>query len=390
MIKKLGLIVNFILILSLLTACTKSITVTIIDNGKENSFDTKTGITVAECLEQADITISTKDEVEPSLDSKLTEDTKKIAVRRYAKVSVRKGQETKTVELHGATVQDAIYKSGFTIEEGEEPDHSLDEYLTDGMTICISKEINVKIESDGETNELKTRAITVEDLLFEQGIELDEDDELSVNKNTLLENGMTITVYRVEYKTETRTEKIEFDTENQSDDSMYEGESSTIQEGKDGEKEVTYKVKYVNGKEDSKELISEKTTKNPTNKIVAIGTKKKTNYTQYLGTWSYVFDNNGQLDNNHALVTSVTFTEINGTTAKFRIFKGNIVAVTEIDATGEIVDGKIQFSYDKDGWLSSGHGTITLNDDSIHLYAVVDSRGSTARITLDCDNDLTR
>lgn len=130
----------------------------------------------------------------------------------------------------------------------------------------------------------------------------------------------------------------------------------------------------------------------PTEKPTEAPTKaaSSSEYSSYLGTWSYVFDNNGELDRDHALVTEVTFNEINGSIASFRIFKGNIVALTDIEATGEIIDGKIDFSYDMDGWGSSGHGTITLNGDAIHLYATVDNRGSGARITLESDDDLTR
>ena len=117
---------------------------------------------------------------------------------------------------------------------------------------------------------------------------------------------------------------------------------------------------------------------------------EESDYSAYLGTWKYVFDNDGQLDEDHAMVTAVTFNSINGTTANITIFKGNISKVCEIDVTAEIIGGKIDFSYEKDGWMNSGHGTITLNGDSIHLYAEVDSFGKNARMGLVCDDDLTR
>lgn len=113
-------------------------------------------------------------------------------------------------------------------------------------------------------------------------------------------------------------------------------------------------------------------------------------YESYLGTWKYVSNGSGIPDDPYAMVTSVTFNEINGSTADLRIFKGNTAKVCEIEVTAEIVDGKIDFSYDKDGWENSGHGTITLNKDSVHLYSVVDSYGPNARMGLDCDNDLAR
>jgi len=103
-----------------------------------------------------------------------------------------------------------------------------------------------------------------------------------------------------------------------------------------------------------------------------------------------VFDNNGLLDNDHAMVTSVTFNEINSNNVYLTIFKGNISKVCEIDVYGQIIDGKIDFSYDKDGWENSGHGTIVLNENSIYLFADVDSYGPNARMGLVCDETLTR
>ena len=116
----------------------------------------------------------------------------------------------------------------------------------------------------------------------------------------------------------------------------------------------------------------------------------QSDYSSYLGSWNYVFDNNGELDENYAVVTSVTFNEINGTDVNLTIFKGNISKVCQIDITGKIIDNKIDFSYEKDGWENSGHGTISLNGDSIHLYAEVDSYGPNARMGLECDDDLTK
>ena len=53
---------------------------------------------------------------------------------------------------------------------------------------------------------------------------------------------------------------------------MNEGESEVTRKGEKGEKEVTYKVKYVDGKEESREKKSEKVTKQPVDEIVTYGT----------------------------------------------------------------------------------------------------------------------
>ena len=60
---------------------------------------------------------------------------------------------------------------------------------------------------------------------------------------------------------------------------MNEGESEVEQKGVNGEKEVVYSVKYVDGKEESREKKSEKVTKQPVNEVVTYGTKTETSQT---------------------------------------------------------------------------------------------------------------
>lgn len=259
-----------------MTACAKDVNVTVNDSGTTTELETKTGLKVSEVLSEAKITVGEKDETEPSLDTELTEDITEITIKRYAKVTVVKGDEKKVVELVGAKVEDAVKEAGFTLADDEETDVELSSYLKDGMTINITKEIKVTVTVDGETKEISTKTATVQALLDEQGIELNADDEISEKLETELKNAMKITIKRVEYKEETKKETIDYSTEEQYSSSMSKGSSEVTQNGTEGEKEVTYKVKYVDGKEESREKISEKVIKEPVNKIVTYGTKEET------------------------------------------------------------------------------------------------------------------
>jgi len=77
----------------------------------------------------------------------------------------------------------------------------------------------------------------------------------------------------IKYAEVTKTESIPFGENQEEDSNLEEGSSNTKQEGVDGEKEVVYKIKLVDRKEESREKISETITKEPVNKIVVIGTK---------------------------------------------------------------------------------------------------------------------
>ena len=73
-------------------------------------------------------------------------------------------------------------------------------------------------------------------------------------------------------KEETKKEEIPFDVQETYSDQMAAGESMITQEGQNGEKEVTYEVTYVDGKEVNREVLDETVTKEPVAQIITYGT----------------------------------------------------------------------------------------------------------------------
>lgn len=68
--------------------------------------------------------------------------------------------------------------------------------------------------------------------------------------------------------------KIPFETKRKNSPSLEKGQERLIQEGKDGEKEITYTVKTRGNEVLSKTIKSEKVTKEATPKIIEVGTKE--------------------------------------------------------------------------------------------------------------------
>ena len=271
-LKATALLAAVCLLMGLLVACNGTeVKLEVNDMGTKTEVTTSTNKTVKQTLETAQINLGEKDETDPALNTKITADTKEILVKRYAKVTVVYGDEKKEVELVGGTVADAVEKAAFKTDDSITPDVPATDYLKDGMTITLSKGMKVELTVDGKTNEVVTKAATVKDFLTEQKVTLKEDDEVSEKLDAAIEDGMKIVVKRVEYKEETKTEEVDYKTEKKYSDSLASGSSEVTQEGVKGEKEVTYKVKYVDGKEDSRESINEKVTKEPVNKIVTYG-----------------------------------------------------------------------------------------------------------------------
>jgi uncharacterized protein YabE (DUF348 family) len=56
---------------------------------------------------------------------------------------------------------------------------------------------------------------------------------------------------------------------------MPKGQEQVTRKGENGEKEVSYKVTYVDGVEESREVTGETVTKEPVNKVIQVGTKEE-------------------------------------------------------------------------------------------------------------------
>lgn len=118
--------------------------------------------------------------------------------------------------------------------------------------------------------------------------------------------GLTGTASEVEYKEEVVKENIPFETQPKENPELTKGETKTISEGKEGVKEVTYKVEYTDGVETAREKISEKTVTEATPKVVEVGTKEKgageaiasrvyfNNSQNWNKVYAYVYDSQGR------------------------------------------------------------------------------------------------
>ena len=63
-----------------------------------------------------------------------------------------------------------------------------------------------------------------------------------------------------------------YSTTKENTDTLSAGQTQVKQQGQDGEKEVTYKVKYADGKKESEKVISEKVTKEAVSEVLLVGT----------------------------------------------------------------------------------------------------------------------
>ncbi|MEU5995604.1 G5 domain-containing protein [Spirillospora sp. NPDC047418] len=78
----------------------------------------------------------------------------------------------------------------------------------------------------------------------------------------------------VERRTVTTTRKIPFKTRKVNDPALAAGKTKIRRRGATGVKTLTYAVTYTDGAETSRKLVSEKVTRAPVARVIAVGTKR--------------------------------------------------------------------------------------------------------------------
>ena len=145
-----------------------------------------------------------------------------------------------------ATVSEVLAENNIVLDENQKTIPDLNEEIQAGQSIQIT---------DKSYNEVQISKIS------EEGV--------STSLDQLLENYAPITekivVEQVAIPYETVTKNTTGSEENTT--------NKVLQEGKDGLKEITYKIKYQNDNEIEKTVISEKVVTEPVNKIVQVTQK---------------------------------------------------------------------------------------------------------------------
>ena len=189
-------------------------------------------------------------------------------------VSLDNGSKVELKAKKG-TVREVLIANNIPFGADDRVEPGLDTKVNGGETINIYKAHEITIVDGDTTTVRKTTYKKVGDILKELNITLGENDRVTPDLNKEVATVDTIKIVRDGKSTEVKKEEIKFETKEEKDDSKYVDEKVTKVEGKNGEKEVTYNVVRENGKEISREVVSEKVLTEATAKVVVVGTKQR-------------------------------------------------------------------------------------------------------------------
>ena len=258
---------------SAITVSALSKDVTITDGEKTTNFRTLLSKTEA-LLSQAGVKVEEDDKVERTEPS---EKKVNIDIKRAFNVAVFFGGEWHSYVANDGTVADLLKKENIPFEGNYSVVPELDAPLTPDMQIMVSRLFNINVFVDGENKAIAVPEGTVADALKFLSITLSADDIVSEPLDRVVEEGLPIIIDRVEYKEETSTESIPFATTTKKTNSLNKGETAIETPGVNGEKELTKRVKYVNGNPAQADILAEKVLKEPVTQVKLVGTKPRAN-----------------------------------------------------------------------------------------------------------------
>ena len=182
---------------------------------------------------------------------------------RNAKIVLSSGYEMDILTTK-TSVKEILEENHIVLLEDEKVTPDTSEELSDNNTITISKESeDVEVSDKVE----KSSEVTTEDIL---------DNYSKITEKIVVEQET------IPYETITKDVTTGSGTK----------QNRVVQQGKNGLREITYRIKYQNGEEIEKTKISSKVVKEPVDKIIEVRTKQVTtrggSRTTYNGgKWSY-------------------------------------------------------------------------------------------------------
>lgn len=218
------------------------------------------------------VTVSDRDIVEKVDDP---DGSLKVNVKRAFDITILNGTKKCTVKMTEGTVSDVLKSLGIEVGENDIVSLPLSTPLSKDMNISVVQRVKVILCANGEEKEiLMPKSYTVQDVLNHMRVNLAEDDSVSEDVVNKIYDGMKIEVGNIKFEEIVKTETIEKDVVVNNNNSMNEGETKVLEEGKDGQHELKIRQKIKNGEVVDEEILSDTITSEPVAKVMVKGTKK--------------------------------------------------------------------------------------------------------------------
>lgn len=262
-------------------------TVTLSLDGKEREVVVM-GDTVGAVLEAEGIDLGEHDQVFPGEDESIT-DGSAVSVKYGRPLELTVDGDTTTHWTTATDVGSALTDLGMRFS-GADLSVSRGGSIDRGglsLDVVTEKTLTMKLAGKKPVTR-KVAALTAKDAVKELGVKVDKYDEFSPKGDAELEDGDTVVFTDIDVATKRfKREPLDFETIEREDGSMLEGETEVVRSGRDGARDVTYRVTTRNGEVVARKVLRQDVITDPVAAIIKVGTKEEvtTNFASGSTVW---------------------------------------------------------------------------------------------------------
>jgi resuscitation-promoting factor RpfB len=253
---------------------------------------TASGDTVGDVLDAQGITLGAHDEVAPAVDQTVNDGTT-IAVRYGKKLTLVVDGKPSTYWVHALDVRDALGEIDRSFDRAHLSVSRGAGITRDGLRITIATPKKLVFAIGGKHPVHQTvAATTVGQALAAYGVHLHKHDTVKPGRHHVLQDGDKVVLTRVRIETKhVHGEAVPFSTVTRDDSSMLTGHSSVSRAGREGLRNVTYRLVFENGQLTVRKVLHATLLRAPVAQIERVGTKSPpapaptTNYASGSTVW---------------------------------------------------------------------------------------------------------
>ena len=237
----------------------------------------------------------------------------------------------KTTELttRQTTVSEFLAENNVELGEFDRVSMLMEDELYDEARLVIRKGRKFTLNIDGNIEIITTTKKTVREAFEEAGVLVSDADRVEPGLDTFIEPDMSVSVFRVASELITVDTEIPFKSREVSDSSLAKGKTKVKVRGVNGLKRTTYSITTENGVETKREVVEQVTLREPTTRVIAVGTKAVSSAKSSGGTKTVTTNAGQTLNYSKKLTVSATaYTAASGKkTASGRVAQYGVIAV---------------------------------------------------------------
>ncbi|MBV9823219.1 MAG: DUF348 domain-containing protein, partial [Actinobacteria bacterium] len=202
--------------------------------------------TVEGVLQAAHITVGAHDLVAPDENAAVS-DGDAVVVRRGHLLHLMVDGKARDVWVNADSVDEALSQLGYDSKALVSVSRSkrLDGSAT---SLSITSPKLVTFQADGKTLRVLTFGPTVAQALAQAHLKLGAHDEISAKPTSAVSDLQVVTIHRVSYKYAVVRQDVPFGTVRKEDPNRAAGTSAVLSAGQAGVRQVTYQLRFVDGK----------------------------------------------------------------------------------------------------------------------------------------------